>query len=363
MGVRKMRNILISIVLLSSILFAEERQIPATMVEVFTVNNNGVKINKKYPATIVAQKSVNIIARVSGALEKRYFKEGSFVKKGQNLYRIEQKTYQADIDSAKAELDSAKALLVKASSDWERYKNLYKKQAISTSDKDEYFYSYQDALSNVENAKAALTNAKIQYEYTQIKAPMDGIVSTTQLNVGNYVSANTTLTTITKVDPVYAEFSMPQADIGQYLSQIRSNDVKFSVNCHNKCLEGGVLKYISPTLDSSTDTLLLRVQFNNTNNEVIVGQFTNINISDIPMSGVWIVPEQAIIQNGNNSAVYVVDENSLAKIKTVELVGESTDDGIIVKGDLKVNDKIIISNIAKIRPNSKVLIKEGKKIK
>ncbi len=357
-----MKNILMSVVLLTStLLFAEVKEIPATAVKVFKVTDKSVTITKRYPATIKALKSVNIIARVSGNLEKRYFEEGSFVKKGQNLYKIEQRTYQANIDSAKATLNAAKASLVKTTSDWNRYKNLYEKKAITASQKDEYYYNYQNAIANVENAQAALTNAKIQYEYTQIKAPMDGIVSYTQLNVGNFVNANTTLTTITEVDPIYAEFSIPQTDIGQYLSQIKSDNVKFSVNCHNKCLEDGVLKYVSPTLDSSSDTLLLRAQFDNKNGEVIIGQFTNINISNIPMKNVKTIPEEAIMQNGTKSVVYVVDENSSAKIHTVELTGETSEDGVIIKSDLKVDDKIIISNISKIRPNSKVqIIEEGK---
>lgn len=357
-----MRNKLISVVFLTStLLFAQTEQVIATPVKIFTVSNNEVKITKKYPANIIAQKSVNIIARVSGELEKRYFEEGAFVKKGQNLYKIEQNTYQADIDSSKASLNAEKALLVKVSSDWERYKILYEEKAISASQKDEYYYNYKDAIANVKNAEATLRNAKIQYGYTQIKAPMDGIVSTTQLNVGNFVNANTTLTTITKVDPVYAEFSIPQTDIGQYLSQIKSTKVQFSVNCHNKCLEGGVLKYVSPTLDSSSDTLLLRAQFNNKNNEVIIGQFTNINISNIPMQNATTIPEEAIIQNGTKSIVYIIDENESAKIQSVTLTGEASKNGVIIKSDLKVNDRIIISNISKIRPGAKVQIMEGKK--
>lgn len=357
-----MRNILISVVLLTStILFAEGKQAPATSVKVFTVNDKAVTITKKYPATIKAQKSVNIIARVSGALEKRYFEEGSFVKKGQNLYKIEQRTYQSDIDSSRASLNAVKASLVKTTSDWKRYKSLYAQKAISASTKDEYYYNYQDAIANVKNAQASLTNAKIQYEYTQIKAPMSGIVSTTQLNVGNFVSANTTLTTITKVDHIYAEFSMPQTDIGQYLSQIKSDKVKFSINCQNKCLEDGVLKYISPTLDTASDTLLLRAQFDNKNNEVIIGQFTNINISNIPMQKATTIPEQAIMQNGTKSIIYVIDENSSVKMKPVTLTGEASKDGVIIKSDLKVNDQIIISNISKIRPGAKVQIIEGGK--
>lgn len=357
-----MKKLLISLVLLSSTLvFAKEQATPEVSVNVFVVNNNTVNITKRYPATITAQKSVDIIAKVSGDLEKRYFVEGNFVKKGENLYKIEQKTYQANIDSSQAALNSAKALLVKVTSDWNRYKKLYENKSISASVKDEYYYNYQDAIANVDNAKAALTNAKIQYEYTQIKAPMDGIVSITSLNEGNFVNTNTTLTTITKTDSVYAEFSLPQTDIGKYLKYIKSPNVKFSINCENNCMNDGVLKYVSSTLDPATDTLLLRAQFDNKNSEVIIGQFTNINIENISMENVTTIPEQAIMQNGTKSVVYVVDENSNAKIHTVELIGETSEDGVIIKSDLKVNDKIIISNIAKIRPNSKVqIIEEGK---
>lgn len=358
-----MRKLLVSLVLLtSSFIFAQEgKQPPAVPVKAYTVNDNAVKITKKYPATIKAERSVNIIARVSGTLEKRYFEEGSFVKKGQKLYKIEQRTYQADIDSSRAALNRAKALLVKATSDWKRYKTLFEKKAISAAQKDEYYYNYKDAIANVKNSEAALTNAKIQYGYTNIKAPMDGIISITQLNEGNFVNANTVLTTITKVDPVYVEFSLPQVDIGQYLNHIKSKDVKFSINCQNECITGGILKYVSPTLDSSTDTLLLRTQFENKNNQVIVGQFTNINIENISMPGTISIPEEAIMQNGTNSVVYVVDEKQTAQIRAVHLTGDSSNGKVVINSGLKNKDKIIISNIAKIRPNSKVKIMEGNK--
>ena len=355
------KNLLVGLVLLTSTLvFAADKEAPGVSVEAFTVNSDIVKISKKYPATIKAEKSVNIIARVSGSLEKRYFTEGAFVKKGQNLYKIEQRTYQANIDSSRAALNSAKSLLVKATNDWKRYKKLYEQKSISASQKDEFYYNYQNALSNEKNAEASLTNARIQYGYTQIKAPMDGIISITELNEGNFVNANTTLTTITKVDPVYVEFSLPQTDIGKYLKHIKSKDVKFSMNCQDKCITGGVLKYVSPTLDSSTDTLLLRTEFVNKDNDVIVGQFTNINIENITIPNVISIPEVAIMQSGNASVVYVIDENSTAQIRPVVLTGESSSTGVIISSGLKSGEKIVLSNIAKLRPSSKVQIVEGK---
>ena len=358
-----MKKLLVGLVLLTStiVFAADKKEAPSVPVEAFTVTSDAVKITKKYPATIKAEKSVNIIARVSGAIENRYFTEGSFVKKGQKLYKIEQRTYQANIDSSRAELNSAKSLLVKATNDWKRYKKLFEQKSISASQKDEFYYNYQNALANTKNAEAALTNAKIQYGYTNIKAPMDGIISTTLLNVGNYVNANTTLTSITKVDPVYVEFSLPQTDIGKYLSHIKSKEVKFSMNCQNECIMGGTLNYISPVLDSATDTLLLRTEFNNKDNKVIVGQFTNINIDDIEIPNVISIPEEAIMQSGNNSVVYVIDENSTVQIRPVVLTGENSATGVIISSGLKSGEKIVLSNIAKLRPNSKVQIVEGKK--
>jgi len=356
-----MKKLLVGLALVSStFMFAAGNEAPAVPVKAFTVNSDVVTISKKYPATIKAEKSVDIIARVSGALEKRYFVEGDFVKKGQKLYTIEQRTYQANIDSTRAAVNRAKSLVVKATNDWNRYKKLYEQKSISASQKDEYYYNYQDAIANEKNAQAALTNAKIQYGYTEIKAPMSGIIATTKLNVGNYVDANTSLTSITKVDPVYAEFSLSQKDIGKYLGHLKSKDIKFQINCENKCIEGGELKYVSPTIDSATDTLLLRTEFRNIDNQVIVGQFTNIDISNITIPNVISIPEIAIMQNGTNSVVYVIDDKSTVQIRPVVLTGESSSTGVIISSGLKSGEKIVLSNIAKLRPNSKVKIVEEK---
>ncbi len=346
------------LVFVSSLLFAEVKQAPIN-VKVFIVNDNAVNITKTYPAVIKAQKSVNIIARVSGTLEKRYFKEGSFVKKGEKLYQIEQDLYQANIDSSRANLNQAKALLVKATSDWERYKKLFENRSISASQRDQYYYNYQNAIANVKSAEAALTNAKIQYGYTQIKAPLDGIISITKLNEGNYVNANTLLTTITKIDPVYAEFSLPKIDIEKYLKYIKSNNVKFAINCQDKCIEGGTLNYISPTIDPSTDTLLLRVQFDN-NQDIIVGQFTNINIDNIPSPKTIVIPEQAVLQSAKGASIYIVDEESTVKVKNIKTTGDSIKDGVVIENNLNIGDKIIISNISKVRAGAKVQIIKGK---
>ena len=109
-----MRKLLVGLALVSStFMFAASNEAPAVPVKAFTVNSDVVTISKKYPATIKAEKSVDIIARVSGALEKRYFVEGDFVKKGQKLYTIEQRTYQANIDSTRAAVNRAKSLVVK----------------------------------------------------------------------------------------------------------------------------------------------------------------------------------------------------------------------------------------------------------
>lgn len=353
-----MKQIILSLFIASISLFASNQQMPPIPVEAYTVNNKDTKISKEYPAVIKASRSVNIIARVSGNLEKRYFKEGDYVKKGAKLYKIEQDIYLAKLNEAKAKLAQAKAALTKASKDWERYKKLYKSNSISASTKDQYQYNYDNAKANVENFKAMLKNAQIQYAYTTIKAPISGIVSTTQLNVGNIVSPNNVLTTITKTDPVYVEFSLPQKDINKYLKLIKDGKVTFSIKSNGKIFKDGKLSYISPTLDSSSDSLLLKVTFENSNSDIIIGQFTTLTLGNITLENSYIIPEQAILQNGNMSLVYVV-QNGMAIPRPVQIYAQ-TQDGIVINGGLKNQEQIVISNMAKVRPKSKVQIIKGK---
>jgi membrane fusion protein, multidrug efflux system len=357
-----MRKLILSLFIVgTNFLFAAPQGAPALPVKTFTVNKDESKINIEYPAVIKAFNEVNIIARVEGNLENKYFKDGAFVKKDDLLYKIEQKTYQTNINIAKAQLNKSEAALKKASKDWQRAKKLFDTKSISEQTKDEYLFSYENALADVENYKAKVEDAKINYNYTLIKAPIDGVIGKSNFDVGNYVGSNennSKLVTITNTNPVYVEFSLPQKDLAKYLTQIKQKTISFSIQANGKTYSNGKLDFVSSKLDTATDSLLIRTIFENSNNELIIGGYSTIKLDNVKIDDVFFIPEVAILQSAQGASVYVV-EDGIAKIKPLE-IGNLTQNGVIVKSGLKSGDKIIISNIAKVRPNSGVQIIEEK---
>lgn len=321
-----------------------QTQKPALGVQTFIANKNNNTTDKTYPTILKASKEVEIIARASGVLEKKYFKEGDFVKKGDLLYKIE-----ADIYLAK--LKMKKANYTKAKKDFKRAKALLASKAISIQTYDEYTYKY-------ETSKAQLKEAQINLDYTQIKAPINGIIGLEKQSIGDMVGSNANnshLITITNTNPIYAEFSLSKDDIDSFMKQIREEKVKLSLLANSKSYENGKIDFISPSIDKETDTLLLRATFENKNKELLVGNFTKIKLKDLSLGDVFIIPENAVLKTSQASIVYVVDENNIAKVRPVK-TGSLVEKGVVIKDGLKQGDQIVISNLAKLRPDTKVQI-------
>lgn len=317
---------------------------PALPVQTFTITKQDNTTNKTYPTILKAYEQVNVMARVQGTLIEKHFKEGDFVKKGTLLYKIEPDTYLANFNMKKAEFTKAKK-------DYERAKSLISSKSISPQAYDDYVYQY-------ESSKAALEEAQISLNYTNVAAPIDGIVGIKKFDIGDLVGKNddnSLLLTITNTNPIHAEFSLPKNDMNEFLSQIKSKNVKIKLIADNKTYENGEIDFIAPTIDTNTDTLLLRAKFENPNNELIVGNFTKIEISNLSLGDVFVVPENAVLKTAQANIVFVVDENNIAKPRPV-VTGNLVKDGIVIKSGLKPNEQIVTSNFAKLRPDTKVQI-------
>jgi len=342
-----------SLVLISFLLLGSNNllsnEFPALPVKVFTVKASNNTTSKTYPTILKAYEQVNVIARVSGTLKEKHFNEGDFVTKGTILYKIEPDVYQANLNARQANYTKAKK-------DFERAKELIASKAISPQAFDDYTFKY-------ESAKAALDEAQINLNYTTVKAPIDGTVGLKKHDIGDLVgssASNSLLVTITNTNPIHAEFSLPKDDMNKYLSQIKDKKAKISLEVNDKIYENGQIDFISPTIDSSTDTLLLRAKFKNPNNELIAGNFTKVIVSNLSLGNVFIVPENSVLKTAQSSIVFVVDENNIAKPRPV-VTGDLVKDGMVIKGGLKPNDKVIVSNLAKLRPDTKVQITNEEK--
>ncbi len=323
---------------------AEEKpQLPPLPVEVFKVENKTSTTIKTYPSIIKTFEEVNVTARVKGLLVEKYFNEGDFVKRGTLLYKIEQDTYLANLNMKKAEF-------TKAQKDYQRAKSLIASKSISEQSFDDYSYKY-------ETSKASLQQAQIEFDYTKIYAPIDGIIGLKKFDIGNLVGSNETnslLVTITNTNPVYAEFSLTKDDASRYISQIKNKNSKVNLVTANKTYENGTVDFISPKIDSNTDTLLLRAKFKNENNGILIGEFGKIEISNLDLGKVFVVPENAILKTTKGTFVYVI-EDSTAKLKPVK-TGILIKEGITIESGLNENEQIIISNLAKLKPDTKIQI-------
>lgn len=365
-----MKNITLSIITATLVLFTgcndtkkessagapQAAQMPPMPVKVHEIKYEKADFTKSYSAIIKPFEEVAVVARISGILQKENFKEGSTVKEGDILYEIQKDEYRAALDQAEALLLKAEASFAKTSNDWKRGEYLFANSAISEQQRDALLYANEDAKAEVKKAKAAVTNAKLNYGYATIKAPISGVVGLSSSDIGSYIEAqNAKLTTITALHKVYAEFSLPSSDALKYAAQIK-NGTKATLKIGAKNYEG-VIDFVAPKLDAQTDTLLVRAIFNNPQRELLSGAYVELSLSGFSYDSIAKIPQNALIKTPDATVVYVVQEG-VAAMRPLKVV--NVQDGVaMVESGIKEGEKIIISNIAKLRPNSKVTVLEG----
>lgn len=334
----------------------QTHQMPPLPIQAQSVVLSDVNFTKSYSATLKPYEEVDVVARVSGLLQKQNFTEGSYVKKGALLYQIEKDEYEARLDAAKSEHLKAQANHDKSQKDWKRSFYLVSKSALSEQKRDDALYAYESAKAELQRTEAALKTAQIEYSYTSINAPISGIVAISKSDEGSYIdSQNATLTTITSLDDVYAEFSIPHSDVIKYLSQIKLG-ATLSININQKSYLGKI-DYISSTLDSQTDTLFVRAKFDNSARALMVGSFVEVSLSGLSYKNVATVAQNALIKSPNATLVYLVKEGAVV-MQAVDIL-DIYDGKAIVSGGLSSGDMVVTSNIAKLRPSSKVSIIGG----
>ncbi|MGM0534297.1 MAG: efflux RND transporter periplasmic adaptor subunit [Campylobacterota bacterium] len=338
---------------------AKEQERPPMPVQVFEVKQKETTIDKTYSAVIKPYAKVTVPARVGGELVAKHFNEGDIVKKGQLLYTIEQDVYETRVQKAQAATQKARAAFEKAKKDFKRAKSLHGSDSISDQDYDSYVFAYEDAKAALAESQSALRQAKIEYDYTTVTAPITGQAGTKLQDVGSIVGSsggNTDLVDITAINPVYAHFSLPQQDVLSYLDQIKNNKVQISLK--HLPAQKGTIDYIAASIDGNTDTLPLRARFENKQGKILLGEFTKVVIEGLKLEDVNIIPQKALLKTPKGNFVYVVKEGT-AQMVPVQ-TGILTDAGLVVKSGVKPGDKVILTNLAKLRPKSKVQIAGSK---
>ncbi|MDR2100656.1 MAG: efflux RND transporter periplasmic adaptor subunit [Campylobacteraceae bacterium] len=340
---------------------AGERQMPPLPVNTFTVHKRDISVNLEYPARIKSVQQVQVVARVPGTLEKKFFKEGSFVKEGTLLYQIDPAKYQAAYDVAKAQVSVADASFKQAERNWQRSEKLYEKNAISQREYEQALSAYETSKAQVEAANAALNNAKVDVAYTQIRATASGSIGQNMQDLGSYVgtsASNSVLAIITQTNPVYAEFSLPDIELLKKRYTLARGDwksitnAKLPVKLFTPAGESyeklGTFDFLDNLVDPQTATIKARATFNNKDGVLIPGLFVRVSLEGLIQKDVFVVPQKAILQDAMGTYVFIAKGNKASKVY-VDVDNTIANSEIIVKSGLNEGDEVIIDNLTKIK--------------
>lgn len=350
-------------------MIAKMRMAPVE-VSIGTVTEDDISTITKSSGRVVACKIVNVVSRVNGWLQTKYFQEGSIVKKGQLLYKIEPNEYQNAVNQASAAVRESQAQLINYEKSLRRAKELVKQDFVSKS-------YYDDALAKRDSTKAMLdvnranlAQARLNLSYTNIYSPIDGKVGDIFISEGNLVNTSSgTLVRILSIDPIYVSFTMKSED---YLSYIKSytgkneNVDKLSFIIPQIIMsdgttydEKGEIDFVDNEVDINSGTISLRATFSNKKRLLVPGDFVTVKTTSKYKQHVALLPQDAVIETSKGSFVYVVDEDNKAQLKQFQKAGQYNGNWIVIDG-LKAGDKFISTNLQKLKPGSKVKIIENK---
>ena len=298
------------------------------------------------------------------------FEEGSLVKKGQLLYKIDPATFQAAYNEAQANLNSAKASLETARLKDKRYSNLLGQQGISQQDADDARATFLEAQANIERFQAALESAAINLEFTQIKATISGHIGLSHVTEGALVTNAQAqpLAIIRTLNPIFVDMKKSSADVLKLRQLIQSSnlsnkpsgitagtsEVTLTLEDGSIYSQRGQLKTQELSVDAATGSVTLRAEFNNANNFLLPGMFVRASVNDAIDYNAILVPQQGIYHNANGSAyAYVINDQNIIEKQAVETLAAVNNQWLIGNG-LTVGDKVLVEGTVKVRPGSEV---------
>jgi membrane fusion protein (multidrug efflux system) len=330
-------------------------------VSVSPVASRQVQETGEFIGRVTAIDKVDIVARVAGFIEQRYFNEGQQVKTGDLLFRIEQATYKAAVEQQRANLAKARAAAVNAQLQLERGKELLHNQNISQATVDQRAADEAAAQANVLEAQAKLDQAEINLGYTEIRSPIDGRIGLAIFTIGNLVDPTSgKLATIVSQDPIYVIFQASQRDVLAYKRRIaespgQSTHVAVHIRLPNGSIYAhpGLSNFLDVQVDSTTDTVAVRAQVPNPEGILIAGGIVGVTVDRGPPKSALAVPQSAILLDQAGRYVLIVGEAKKVELRRVTTGVEQGRDVVVTSG-LKEGELVIVEGIQKVRPGQVV---------
>lgn len=341
-------------------------QPPATY-PVFTIEAKDATLNNDYPATLQGEQNIEIRPKVDGFVEAIYVDEGSVVKKGQLLFKLNAPQYQQDVNNAIATINSAEAEVNSAQLLVNKTKPLVDKDIISHYELEADQFALNTKKASLAQARTSLANAKTNLSYTTITSPVNGVIGTLPYKVGSLVTSATTnpLTTVSNIDKVYAYFSLNEKQLLEFSRTVKGSTLKEKIantpavslilSDGSDYTELGKVETIGGLIDTQTGSASFRAVFANPTRLLRSGSSANVRIPEPVKSGIFI-PQRSVYELQGKYFVYVVNENNTVKSVEIQIMDLTAGQYYVVTGGLKIGDKIVydgnssLKDAAQIKP-------------
>lgn len=343
----------------------EGMQMPPPAVGVLELTAKSVPVVNELPGRIAATRVAEVRARVSGILLERVFEQGTLVKKDDVLYRIDPRLFKVRVASAEASLQRAQATQSNARQQLERQKNLRERNVSTGIDYDTAAVNLAQADADVALQQAALDETRINLEYTEVRAPITGIIGGALVTEGALVTADGTqnLALIQQIDPSYADFTQSAQDMmalrravdeGKLASPAPGQaSVRLVFDDGSVYPDAGRLLFASASVDSTTGQVTLRAEFPNARRDLLPGMYVRVRIEQAVRENAVTVPQRSIIRNADGKPLVYVVKGDTAEARPIEL-GQALETEWVVEKGLTAGEKVVVDGAQKVQPGGKI---------
>jgi multidrug efflux system membrane fusion protein len=334
---------------------------PPSPVSVVAAVTQDVPVYLDEVGRCVAREVVSVQPEVSGRITEIHFTDGADLKRGDPLFTIDPRPFQAQLDSAQANLIQSKAALDFAKIQFARVKDLVESRAIARQDYDTRKNAVDVGEAQVKEYEAAVESARLNLEYTSIRSPIDGRAGHRLVDVGNVVTANnSTLLTIERLDPIYADFTVTETDLSTVQRNSSKRALKVEVRLPDQLDKPvvGQLTFLDNSVQSSSGTVMLRATVPNGDRRLWPGQFVNARLVLSTLPQAVLVPAEAPQDSAKGPFVYVISQDSTAELRPVKL-GQRQGNLIVIEQGLKSGERVVLNGQAGVMPGAKVRVDSG----
>ncbi len=341
----------------------------APEVTVVTVTPTTIPFTPTFVAQTESSRQVNIVARVSGFLERIAYQEGDLVKQGQLMFTLDQKPFIAQLNVAKGELESQQARLDAAKSNFDRVKPLTEQDALSLSDLDKAKSEFDAARAAVFSARAKVEEAQLNLSYTTINSPVTGLASRALQRQGAYVNAtadSAKLTYVAAIEPIWVNFSVSQNQMAKWTAAQKKGEIQTPPNDNFDIeieLPGGAryphkgkISFTDPSFSQDTGTFIVRAVLPNPKQDLRPGMFVTAYVYGAKRPNAIVVPQLAVQQGSNGHLVYVINDKNVAEVRPIVVGDYYGEKDVVILGGLRAGDRVVVDGVMKTVPGQAVTI-------